>query len=97
MDDKKIEMYITVGKVVAAKDNGNYPEGEKHAILAYAKATSHSEAEVIMAKELAKGGWVNIEFHKIGTIDPLKQKADSNLQTAIETGFSAVIYTGVEP
>ena len=89
-------MYIALGKVKASKENGKYPEGEKHAFLAYAKAASHDEAEQIIVKELAVAGWAFPEISKIGVIDPDQNKEDESVRNANEVGFSAVIYSGVE-
>jgi hypothetical protein len=95
-NDSQLNMYIVLAKVTAANGNEEYPEGEKHAVLAYAKASNNAEAEGITLEKLATLGWIDLKIDRIGIIDPEPNKGDSAVDTANETGFSAVIYQGIE-
>ena len=101
MTVQKLDIYVVLAKATASKENQKYSEGEKHAVLAFAKASSHSEAEAVAMKGLADSGWMNLEIDKTGTVDSIRKEShnptDDTFNTALDEGFAAVIYEDVEP
>ncbi len=96
MKDNLEQIFIVLGKAVVATGHERYPAGEKHGVLAYAKATSHNEAEAITMQQLDKVRWVYFQAEKIGIVDPA-HIGDRNILDCLDIdGFHLSIYSKME-